>query len=44
MFMLKTWHYLNYKGQFYLCVQRKANAFSGRLRKILEVSGAFAEL
>ena len=24
---LKNWHYLNYKGHFYLCVQRKTNAF-----------------
>ena len=25
--MLKIWHYLNYEGHFYLCVQRKTNAF-----------------
>ena len=43
MFMPKIWHYLNYKGHFYLCVQRKTNAF-GRLRTILEVYGGFAEL
>ena len=39
--MLKIWHYLNYKGHFYLCVQWKTNA---RLRTFLEVSGGFAEL
>ena len=25
--MLKIWHYLNYKGNFYLCIQWKKNAF-----------------
>ena len=25
--MLKIWHYLSYKGHFYLCVQWKKNAF-----------------
>ena len=27
MLKLKNWHYLNYIGHFYLCVQRKTNAF-----------------
>ena len=27
VFKLKNWHYLNYKGHFYLCVQRKTNTF-----------------
>ena len=38
---LKNWHYLNYKGHFYLCVQRKTNAFLevyGRFWKFQEVS------
>ena len=35
--MLKIWHYLNYKGHFYLYVQRKANALFGRLWTLLEV-------
>ena len=30
MLMLKIWDYLNYKGHFYLCVQRKTNAFLTR--------------
>ena len=34
MLKLKIWHYLNYKGHFYLCVQQKTNAF-------VEVYGAF---
>ena len=36
--MLKTWHYLNYKGHLYLCVQWKANASFGSLWSPLEVS------
>ena len=39
--MLKIWHYLNYKDHFYLCVQRKTNAFLdvyGRFWKFQEVS------
>ena len=27
MLKLKNWHFLNYKGHFYLCVQQKTNAF-----------------
>ena len=42
--MLTIGHYLNYKGHFYRCVQRKTNAFFGRLRTILEVSWGFTEL
>ena len=41
--MLKTWHYLNYKGHFYLCLQRKANTsfrVYKRFWKVLEVSQA----
>ena len=41
MLMLKMCCDLNYKVQFYLCVQRKTNAFldvSGRFWKFLEVS------
>ena len=41
MLKLKNWHYLNYKGHFYLCVQRKTNAFLdvyGRFWKFQEVS------
>ena len=34
MLKLKNWHYLSYKGHFYLCVQRKTNAF-------LDVYGPF---
>ena len=39
--MLKRWHYHNYKGHFYLCVQRKTNAFldvHGHFWKFQEVS------
>ena len=36
MLILKIWHYLNYKGHFYLCVQRKTNAF-------LDAYGSFWE-
>ena len=39
MLKLKNWHYLTYKGHFYLCVQ--PNAFSdgyGRIWKFQEVS------
>ena len=38
---LKNWHYLNYKGHLYLCVQRKTNEFLdvyGRVWKFQEVS------
>ena len=41
MLALKSWHYLNYKGHFYLCVQRKTNAFLdayGSFCKFQEVS------
>ena len=41
MLKLKNWHYLNYKGHFYLCVQRKTNAFLnvyGHFWKFQEVS------
>ena len=34
--MLKIWYYLNYNGHFYLCVQRKTNAF-------LDAYGSFWE-
>ena len=39
--MLKIWHYLSYKCHFYLCVQRKTNAFLdayGSFWKFQEVS------
>ena len=39
--MLKIWHSLNYKGHFYLCVQRKTNAFldvHGRCWKFQQIS------
>ena len=41
MLTLKNWHYLNYKGHCYLCVQRKTNAFLdayGRIWQFQEVS------
>ena len=41
MLKVKNWHYLNYEGRFYLCVQRKTNAFLdvyGRFWKFQEVS------
>ena len=41
MFKLKNWHYLSYKGHFYLCVHPKTNAFLdayGRFWKFQEVS------
>ena len=34
MLTLENWHYLNYKGHFYLCIQQKTNAF-------LDVYGRF---
>ena len=37
MLLLKIWHCFNYNGHFYLCVQRKTNAFLGRSRALLEV-------
>ena len=44
MLKLKNWHYLNYKGYFYLCVQWKTNEFLEVYGRFLEVSGGFAEL
>ena len=41
MLKLKKWHYLNFKGHFYLCVQWKTNAFLdvyGNVWKFHEVS------
>ena len=46
MFVLKIWHYLNYKDHFYkefVCSVENKSVF-GRSRTILEVSGGFTEL
>ena len=40
--MLKSLHYLSYKGDFYLCAQRKANRLCRNLRSVLDVFGSFA--
>ena len=42
--MLKIWYYLNYKDHFYLCEQRKMNAFLdvyGRFWKVSQSCNMF---
>ena len=41
MLILKIWYYLNYKGDFYFCVQQKATPSFERLWTLLDVYGRF---